>query len=288
MSTFEQNDKFGADSAKPKIRRASAKSGDVVQRRNKIRADYDVNQVDFLKPLEERPMIGSDVEQWRSALGLDRNQAMYVLGLNSLLAYTRTIQGGVLPITTEILLRLYYMSPTAAGWKRYTFRDVFNQLYLNKFLAYKEACPEYATGAAIDFAERFCMLFDRSKTRAYDWFGESYSEEESMTNSVADLQAILTKLPYIENGAKVFEEVSIHCWKLRGVDFNKEFPLPAIGSAPRRLKNRSNTSSSVGKQPLWQLLLPQTGSETTFQAPIISSGTPAGIELAMASRSTVR
>lgn len=225
----------------------------------KLRANVDVRDLDLTLPMDKRPILGSEIESWRNMLRLNRVQAQQALGLNTISAYAKMVESNaVLPFSTELLFRLYLLSPKAPGWDRYTFRELFDELYRDELMKFK-GDQDMARSASVLLAERFTMLFYRSKTRAYQWFAED--RDETTVTAYADIETILCKLkslgeerPDLGGPAQVFEQVSIECWRLRGHDFNSHFPVPTMESMAKKKIKISKAPASSSSTSLWAML----------------------------------
>lgn len=249
------------------VRQSKPRKPRTIQNPVKLRADVNVRDLDLTLPSSQRPILGSEVEAWRNSLRLSRYQAQMALGLNTIAAYVKMVESNsVIPFTTELLFRLYDLSPRAPGWGRYSFRELFDELYRDDLMHFRSD-PERARSASVLLSERFTMLFHRSKTRAYQWFADG--PEDTGVTAYADIAMVLCKLksmegeiagldePYASLGtpAKVFEQVSIECWRLRGHDFAKHFPIPKPGELqtqrPRGAFRNAHANSSGS---LWAML----------------------------------
>ncbi len=231
-----------------------------------------VSEIDLSLPLKQRPIIGEEVENWRIKMGITQHQAYIALGLNSMHAYSEVIKkNDIVPFTLEVLLRLYMLSPTAPGWERYSFRELFDALYREQLMKFQDH-PELLCSATVGFTSRFTALFNRSKSRAYQWFAKpNKMQDGAELNAYADIGAIMSKLKsmhadktqrrLLANPHKIFEKTAIYTWQLRGVDIDNKHPLPTVERMSK--KRRGPGWDNVESITLWTLLrdpLPQKAS----------------------------
>lgn len=192
-------------------------------------------QVDMSKPRSQRAMIGLDIEEWRSELGLSKYDAQHALGFRNSNQYNVMCGGAELPVSLELLIRLYEESPVARGWSKFTLRELFSLMYAPVLEDFKGS--QFETHAAVDLGTRFCKMFDRSSARQYQWLGEDAKRNDSELNAYSVVECILGKLHQIQNPAQVFERVAKRVWAFRGVDLDVEHRIPSLDQPPVRKKS---------------------------------------------------
>jgi len=185
-----------------------------------------------------RPLAGLDIEDWRGGLGLSKFDAEAALGFRSTSLYNRECESEVLPIRTEVLLRLYEEKPENYPWKRLSFRDLFHQMYGRYIDEFSD--PDVRARARNDLEARFTVLFGRSPTRGYAWLRGGEEESESggrgkdQANSYSTIERILQKLTQWDDPGATFERVATKSLKLRDIDIDQIFPIPTLERPPER------------------------------------------------------
>lgn len=186
---------------------------------------------DMTVPRSQRLMGGLDIDEWRGELKLSKFEAESALGYRSTTLYNEACARPVLPITTEILLRLYDEKPEPCPWSRLTFRQLFDMMYGRKLQVFSGVD---LTRAKIDMSARFTIMFGRSTTRAYAWLSDDTDTVTKSASSYADVERILSKLTQWKDPAATFERVASQCLLLRGVDIDELFPVPTKRNPPER------------------------------------------------------
>lgn len=192
--------------------------------------------IDMSKPISMRPLKGFDIEQWVWSAGLSKHEAHFALGFRNANHYALMCKSGILPVTLEVLIRLYYRFPDARGWGKFTTRDLYDRLYSNYEEAF-EAGSKQRLHAQVDLGSRFCKLFGRSVARQYEWIRDAKSEGD--VQQYAEIDAILAKLHEVDkhtDAALMFEEVALLVGTLRGIDIDAMYPIPTPDSPPLRKK----------------------------------------------------
>lgn len=185
----------------------------------------------------QRPMCGLDLEEWRGLLKLSKFDAESALGFRSASLYNREAARKVLPVRTEILVRLYDEKPENYPWTRLTFKELFAMMYGKQVDLFD---GEMQARARNDLEARFTVLFGRSPTRGYAWLrgDESQGDERShggnKASSYATIERILQKLTQWDDPGAVFERVAMRCLQMRGVDIDQIFPVPTLERPPER------------------------------------------------------
>jgi hypothetical protein len=190
--------------------------------------------------------MGYDIEQWRGELGLSKFEAQAALGFRNANHYNKICLMEIIPVSIEIIVRLYLEFPKARGWKKYSLQELFNLMY-GEQLAVFEGRPDY-TAARVDLGNRFTRLFDRSSSRKYNWLRDDDrgSGSREFGGAYSDVETILAILKEVPNPKEVFERVAIHVFTLRGVDIEHEHRVPTLDLPPvRRKTGRRRTKPAV-------------------------------------------
>lgn len=188
-------------------------------------------EVDMTLPRSKRRMIGFDIEQWRGENHLTRYEAQTALGFRNSIHYNKMCEGGLLPPTVEILIRLYDLVPIPP---KYTLRELFVLMYGPALLPFKGTDLE--TYAEVDLGSRFTRIFDRSPERRYEWLKETPTKNAGDIAAYTDVNRVLAKLKDFAAPGEVLEEVAKQVWSFRGVDLDTEYPIPTTANPPQRKK----------------------------------------------------
>lgn len=191
---------------------------------------------DLTLPRAGRPMCGLDLEEWRGMLKLTKFDAESALGFRSTTLYNRECERRVLPVRTEILLRLYDEKPENYPWKSLSFKQLFNMMY-GKYIT--QFGPELQGRARNDLEARFTVLFGRSPSRGYAWLrGDDSMSDDSggaaKPSSYATIERILQKLTQWPDPGATFERIASQSLRLRGVNIDEIFPIPTLERPPQR------------------------------------------------------
>lgn len=197
--------------------------------------------VDMTKTRSKRSMIGFDIENWRAQLGLTKFQAQSALGFRNsnqynevCLVYDNSMNPPLLPISLEILIRLYDEDPSAPGWESFNYLQLFKIMYDKDLDKFKD--PTHYRHARVDLGFRFTKLFGRSGARQYDWLKDSSLNDKAESKANAFIECILCKLTQFENPGEVFNRVAIKTWLLRGVSIDSLHRIPTPENPPSRKK----------------------------------------------------
>jgi hypothetical protein len=191
-------------------------------------------KIDMKKPRDRRPMIGFDIEQWRGENRLSKYDAQFALGFRNSNHYNKMCNSQVLPLATELIIRLYDEHPYARGWDRFTLRELFDLMYGNALKPFKGRPDE--TYAKVDLGSRFCRLFGRSPGRQYQWLDAPGTKNTEELAAYADVATMLSKLKQLAQPGEVLERLATKAYQLRGVDLDAEFPVPTLQHPPKREK----------------------------------------------------
>lgn len=187
--------------------------------------------VDLTKPRDKRPLVGLDIEQWRGENGLGKYDAAHALGFRNTNHYNAECQQPVLRLETELLLRIYMEYPGARAWEKFKLPELFDLMYgkyLKPFVG-----TDLETFARVDLAERFTALFGKSAARQYEWLD---TKREKAPSANAYIDAVLSKLKAVPHPKDVLENTARKCLALRGVDLDRQYPIPTRENPPQREK----------------------------------------------------
>jgi len=141
----------------------------------------------------------------------------------------------VIPVSIEIIVRLYLEYPKAPGWEKYSLQELFDLMYGEQLAAF-EGRPDY-TAAKVDLGNRFTRLFDRSPSRKYNWLRDDDSlGDREFGGAYSDVETILTILKDVPNPKETLERVASHVFALRGVNIDAEHRIPTLAVPPTRRK----------------------------------------------------
>jgi len=192
---------------------------------------------DLTLPHTQRPMTGLDLETWRGELGISKHEAQYCLGLRNSAHYNRLCAMAMLPYTIELMVRMYYRLPEAPGFIHTGIKpaELFERMYGKALEEFKGT--EYEVAARVDLRARFTKLFDRSKERSYSWLNPNPKKTANAVAAYSDVACILVKLRHADDPGEFLEEMGKRVWRLRGVDLDREFPIPTPEHPPSREKS---------------------------------------------------
>lgn len=190
-----------------------------------------------------RPLVGRDIDEWRTANGLSMRNAVHCLGIADY--KNKLLSQKPLEYSLELLIRLYYENPGPGVWpqKRLSIAWLFEQMYgdlLEKFIG-----TEHEVTARVDLQARFAKLFGRSKGRAYRWLDPKETNASISDKTQETIQEILSKLSQLKNPGATLERLGSFVWALRGEDINTEFPIPSLRHPPRRERRGRRPGSRI-------------------------------------------
>lgn len=185
--------------------------------------------VDIIRPPDQRPLVGRDIEAFRFRHQLDRSTAATALAFTSAIQYNKKgLEQGSLPHELELLIRLYDAHPGPAPWVNPLPSALFEKMY-GPLLAQFAETPA-AEPARTMVCARFAAIFGRSIYASYRWL------EKKMDNPSGPIQRVLAKLTEVENPRAYLEASASKIYALRGHDFNAAFPLPDPANPPEQRK----------------------------------------------------
>lgn len=178
--------------------------------------------IDMALEPSKRRMGGFDIERFRARHQLKILDVVYALALHPYPHLQKTMRMETLPYPTELLIRLYDLNPGPAPWRQIKPKDLFNQFYgeeLEKFKA-----TDWAQSAQLAMYRRFAALFSRDVATTYRWMQGGEVR--------VDIQMIMSKLSDSPNPRELLEEQARLTWSYRGLDFDKNFPMPTLEDPP--------------------------------------------------------
>lgn len=199
---------------------------------NAVKMEPNIKEGDSL-PLERlsesidtRPVIWHDLPMFAARYSRTGMDMMYAFGFNTTHQYTKAVcNPTVVPFDIELMLRLYEDSPTPCMWGKPDLLVCFGRLYADIIKPYEGDEREEAK-IRMALAVRFTILLGRSPTVKYRWMtvkGESSRR----------VMCILSKIEAFGEVSQVrrerFEEIALAAWRLRGVDVDQVYPIPAPG-----------------------------------------------------------
>lgn len=213
--------KGGGRTRRPDTRTALMRSAQVKLRSSEGRLLSDFGVSEKLGPAE-RPLCGKDVSAFFGNQRINSRAAVYTLGLVSQFGYSRILneQGDlILKFPMEFMIRLCMEYPTVPPWSSRPMAKNFEVIYgpvLDGF-----AGTEHEEMARVMLYIRMTAMLGRSSFSAYRWI-----ERNSKASPLIEL--ILAKIVELQNPREVAESISSTVWRLRGVDFDRAFPLPTL------------------------------------------------------------
>jgi hypothetical protein len=235
MATKKTTEKLEA-AADPVAGKSEKKAAGKAKQRNISPHAAMPDNVDMSLLPSRRPLTGPDIDRFRTRNGLSIAEASHALALTSPAAYGKACRLGVLPITREVLIRLYDMSPRPVPWVKVRPAKAFEMIY-GEILSFWKGKPEYEA-AKLDLYGRFTLLLGRESTDAYRWIGQGGAARN-------DVLRILAKLTDFEDQRIALEGAGKHVLRLRGIDLDQIYPLPTEDNPPRRrLRGRPKASAS--------------------------------------------
>lgn len=194
-----------------------AKRKEVVSDEVGVDADF---EVDLSLDPEHRPLVGRDIEMFRARHHLSHLKTACALALLSVGVYKISCSAGVMPVSREVLIRLYNRYPNFAPWDSVVSpAQAFRLLYGDVFDRWKGTPSE--GDAKVALYGRFAALFGRAWCNSYRWI-------ERGGKAKSDVSEILSKIAQIPQPREVLEGIARQVLALRGVDLDRSYPLPDI------------------------------------------------------------
>jgi hypothetical protein len=179
-------------------------------------------EIDFTVDPRERPLTGIDLDQWRAVMGITSADVAYALAIPPSKLASRCRARAALSLDLEILIRLYEKAPGPPTWYPPSMREVYEALYKadqGQFAAaHGQRGPGYARQG---YYARFAALFGRTLHNAYRWIDYGGNVRADMSR----IAGKLWQLP-VDERKLTLEHLSRRAWKMRGIDFDLEFPEP--------------------------------------------------------------
>lgn len=198
--------------------------------------------------LSLRPMIWRDLAEFSARHGRTAADMTYDLALLTSHAYTKkTERRTVVDFDLELLTRLYEMYPSSCAWVRPDVSEMFERLYgpyLKTFSAELEPIARLALG------RRYARMLGRVDTAQYRWLSDGGQITRRLGNILSKIDEVSK---HGENPLEVLESLAKLVWGLRGVDIDKEYPVPTKESVqkPPGTRGRRMTVDKIQK-PLVQ------------------------------------
>lgn len=216
------------------------------KRRARVVRRVDINQTD----LSLRPLAGADVALFGHTFALDRTEVIDKLALPTPGAYSEICkdQDGELPHAMEMLLRWYFLEKPDGI--RIQPIDIFRKIY-GDLLASFEGTDSYPT-ARIMLYTRFAALFGNTVYSAFRWLDINPSTQ-SYGEASPQIRRLLKVLPKdVGPLRQTLEWLARETWRVRGVDFEAEYPLPDPRSPPlpRRMGPQRGMKAKAVEQRL--------------------------------------
>lgn len=190
----------------------------------------------------DRPLGGVDIPRFQGRHGLDKDDVCYHLGISH---YQKKCSKPLLDYSLELLMRLFDEDPSPAPFKRdrMSLPELFDLMYGKQLAVF--AGTVYEVQAKVDLQNRFSKLLGRSKGRAYRWLDAS-AIKAGAARTHSDIIGVLGKLTQRPDPGETLERIGSYIWALRGVDIDKEFPIPTRRSPPKRGKRGRRPISREG------------------------------------------
>lgn len=213
---------------------------------NTAKMDPLIKEDDLLPPermietIDTRPVIWHDLPMFAAKYSRTSTDMMYDFGFNTTHQYAQSVKSSaVVPFDIELLLRFYEASPEPCRWNKPDLLDFFGDLYEDIISPYKKNENDEAK-IRMALAVRFTTLLGRSPTVKYRWMTVTGESSRRVT-------CILSKIEEVGKSArqrrKKFESVALAAWRLRGVDVDLVYPIPAPGQL--KMTRFSNVSEVI-------------------------------------------
>lgn len=191
-------------------------------------------------PLDERPMIWSDLLAFEAKHARNAQDMTYDLGMHVRSDYLRAVRTHVvLPFDIELLVRLYDRYPSSCMWKRPTLREVFNLVYGRSIELFAE---DLRPRAMIAYGQRFARMLGRTPTVHYRWLvDEAARGKTAATRRVRNIAAKLLEAHLKGDDARqVLESIAVPMWLRRGLDVQAAAPAFDPAALQARIRKRAS------------------------------------------------
>jgi hypothetical protein len=183
----------------------------------------------------ERPVIWKDLQAFGERHLRTSADLVYDLALQSKYKYIESVRKPtVVPFDLELLMRLYDTSPSSAPWLLPNVSQVFELLYAPVIRQYS---PDSGRWTEVEFktaelacGRRYARSLGRADTATYRWIKGEGKVTRRLSNILAKIVQICQDEP---SPLSRFEEIVKPLLRMRGVDLDKEVPLPTAGSVRR-------------------------------------------------------
>lgn len=213
--------KGGGRTARPDTRTALLRAAQIKLRNSEGQSLKQFGSSEKLGP-SSRPLIGADVSAFFSDRAINSRAAVYALGLVNQYGYARLLSeeaNQILKFPMEFMIRLCMEHPTIPPWTSRPMLETFGIIYGPVLDQFRDSGHEEM--ARVMLYIRMTGLLGRSSFSAYRWL-----ERGSKASPL--VQLILSKIVEHDEPRLVAESISETVWRLRGVDFNRAFPLPTL------------------------------------------------------------
>jgi hypothetical protein len=164
-----------------------------------------------------RPLTGPDIEMFRAWHKLNIRDMVYALGLQTLTSYKKLcVVQEPLAMSKEILLRLYVHTPGLPSmWRVPLPKEFFDSIYGEEL-----AKMGGSLRAKQMLYARFAAMTGRSLFTSYRWLDHGGDPS-------ADVARIISKVTEESAPAATLEKIAALALRLRGINFEHDFPMPA-------------------------------------------------------------
>ncbi len=198
--------------------------------------------VDLSLDSNVRPLTGMDVDSFRARHQLMVSDIVYLFALPGSSQYNRVVRGDrsprPLPYIREFLLRICDRHPSPPPWRVVSMREAFELLY-GQCLQPFDGTPQAGAARVMAYA-RFTALLGRSSFSAYRWIEKAGRAKPEMARTLA-------KILEREHPRQAAEDMARTIWQVRGVDFDKTFPAPALNNIPTEKRRGRVPQASISR-----------------------------------------
>ena len=171
----------------------------------------------------KRPLMGLDIEYFRSRHQLHAVDVIYALCIQNGAAYNKMLCSAYLPYTTEMLIRLYDMYPEHTPWRLMAPKDAFEFIYGDVIQEFKGS--GFEDEARIALFRRFAACCGRSLFTAYRWVQFDGASKRGVAK-------VFSRIATLDNARAVLEDLARQMYHVRGYNFDGLFPMPSLENPP--------------------------------------------------------
>lgn len=198
--------------------------------------------VDLSIDTHRRPLTGMDVDNFRARHQLMVSDIVYLFALPGSSQYNRVVRGDrsprPLPYIREFLLRICDRYPSPPPWRVVSMREAFELLYGPSLQAF-DGAPQAGAARVMAYA-RFTALLGRSSFSAYRWIEKAGRAKPEMARTLA-------KILERDDPCAAAESIARTVWHVRGVDFDKTFPAPALNNISTEKRRGRVPQASISR-----------------------------------------